>query len=50
LLGVGIENADFGTAAISIYAMQHGADVLRVHDVKNNYDVLKMYKRCSSNG
>lgn len=50
LLGVGIENADFGTAAISIYAMQHGADVLRVHDVKNNYDVLKMYTRCSSNG
>jgi dihydropteroate synthase len=46
-LGVNVDQADFGTAAISIYAMEQGAEILRVHDVKNNYDVLRMYKRCN---
>ena len=46
-LNVEVDKSDFGTAAVSIYAMQQGAQILRVHDVKNNYDVLKMYKRCN---
>ena len=49
-LDVDLEHADFGTAAIAIYAMEQGAEILRVHDVKNNYDVLKMYKRCNCHG
>ena len=31
----------FGTAAVSALALQQGADIFRVHDVKANADVLK---------
>ncbi len=45
-LGVDVEHADFGTAAVAIYAMEQGGEILRVHDVKNVKDVLKIYRRC----
>ncbi len=47
-LNIETSEADFGTAAVSIYAMMQGADILRVHNVKNTYEVLKIFRKCNS--
>ena len=33
-----------GTLAVTAYAAMNGADIIRVHDVKENIEVLKVIK------
>jgi dihydropteroate synthase len=35
-----------GTLAVSLVLAAHGADILRVHDVRDTSDALKMYNFC----
>lgn len=42
LLGVGPKNRIFGTAASVAIAIKNGADIIRVHDVKEMKDVAKI--------
>lgn len=37
------EDRVMGTAAISMYSAEHGAQMVRVHDVKETKQVLDMY-------
>lgn len=42
----GVANAEervLGTAAISMFSAEHGAQMVRVHDVKQTKQVLDMY-------
>lgn len=46
-IGVLLEEQDpaerlFGTIAVTLYAKQHGLEMARVHDVKANYDAVRM--------
>lgn len=46
-IGVLLEEQDpadrlFGTVAVTLYAKQHGLEMARVHDVKANYDAVRM--------
>ncbi|MEZ4982604.1 MAG: dihydropteroate synthase [Saprospiraceae bacterium] len=40
------ENALNGTTALHMVALQQGAKILRVHDVKEAVEVIKLYERC----
>ncbi len=39
-----------GTLAVSLYLASQGVEILRVHDVQENRDALKMFKFCLSQG
>jgi dihydropteroate synthase len=39
-----------GTVAVSLYLASQGVEILRVHDVQENSDALKMFKCCLSQG
>ena len=39
-----------GTIAVSLYLASQGVDILRVHDVRENCDALKMFNFCISQG
>ena len=41
-LGVNPENALNGTTALHVLALQQGANILRVHDVKEAVEVIKL--------
>jgi dihydropteroate synthase len=43
-LGINPENALNGTTALHAFALQQGASILRVHDVKEAMEVVKLYK------
>lgn len=47
-LNVDTAHADIGTLAVSIFAMNNGAKILRVHDVKNSVDAINIYQRCNN--
>lgn len=38
------ENRLYGTIAITLYAKSKGIEIARVHDVKENYEAVKMYE------
>jgi dihydropteroate synthase len=42
-LGVSPENALNGTTALHIVALQQGANILRVHDVKEAMEVVRLF-------
>ena len=44
LLGVSVEDALPGTVALGMAALMGGAAILRVHDVKEAADTVKLYK------
>lgn len=39
-----------GTIAVSLYLASRGVEILRVHDVRENMDALKMFNFCVSEG
>lgn len=43
-LGIGIEEAGNGTTVLNTIALQNGASFLRVHDVKQTIETIKLYK------
>jgi dihydropteroate synthase len=43
-LGVSPQDALNGTTALNMVAMQQGAKILRVHDVKEAVEVVKLYE------
>lgn len=43
-LGINPENALNGTTALHAFALQQGASILRVHDVNEAMEVVKLYK------
>lgn len=43
-LGVEAEDALNGTSVLNTLALEHGADILRVHDVRTAMEVLKLHK------
>lgn len=46
-LRIGPENALNGTTALHVIALQQGANILRVHDVKEAVEVIKLMKHLS---
>jgi dihydropteroate synthase len=42
ILDAAVEDRLYGSLAIAQFSYQHGAEYLRVHDVKATKDVLKM--------
>ncbi|MFK7932520.1 MAG: dihydropteroate synthase [Saprospiraceae bacterium] len=48
LLGTDAEQALNGTTALHLLALQQGAKILRVHDVKEASEVIKIYEQCAS--
>ncbi len=47
LLGGTPDEALNGTTAVNVIALMHGADILRVHDVKQAVETIKITKACS---
>jgi len=45
LLDIDAENALPATAMVNLYALQEGAKILRVHDVKEAVQAIKIYKK-----
>ena len=43
-LGITPEECLPATQALHLYALQHGADILRVHDVKQAAQTVKIYE------
>lgn len=43
-LGIGVEEAGNGTTVLNTIALQNGASFLRVHDVKQTIEIIKLYK------
>ncbi|MDY2806050.1 MAG: dihydropteroate synthase, partial [Prevotella sp.] len=37
-----------GTTAVNMLALEHGADILRVHDVKEAVEAVMIYNRMKS--
>lgn len=48
-LGVSAEEALNGTTALNMVALQEGANILRVHDVKEAREVVTLYERLTLN-
>lgn len=46
LLGQTPENSLSGTMCVNLLALERGADILRVHDVKSADETVKIYKKC----
>ncbi|MBM3400311.1 MAG: dihydropteroate synthase, partial [Bacteroidetes bacterium] len=42
-LQTSVENALNGTTALHMIALMHGADILRVHDVKEAHECVTLY-------
>jgi len=47
-LGIGPENALSGTSALHMVALQNGAKILRVHDVKEAIECIDLYRLLSN--
>ncbi|MFW5705578.1 MAG: dihydropteroate synthase, partial [Bacteroidota bacterium] len=50
VLGTRPENALNGTTAVNMLALIHGADILRVHDVKEAVQVVKIFNQYRESG
>ena len=50
VLDVDAKDALNGTSALHMIALNHGADILRVHDVKEAKQVIKLWEALQSNG
>ena len=48
LLGITQDEALNGTTFLNTIALMKGADILRVHDVKEAVEIVKMYDRLRS--
>jgi len=48
LLGTDAQHALNGTTVLNTYALLHGADILRVHDVREAYEAVLMVERLKS--
>ncbi len=48
VIDVDAENALYGTVAANIIALQNGADILRVHDVKAAKDTVSIFEKYNS--
>jgi len=48
VLGVDATNALNGTSALHMYLLERGANILRVHDVKEAVEVVKLWERLQS--
>ena len=49
LLGTSPQDALNGTTALNMLALMHGADILRVHDVKPCVETIKIYNKYKEN-
>ena len=47
LLGITPEESLAATSALNLFALERGATILRVHDVREAVDVVKLYKTMS---
>ncbi len=45
VLGLDVDQRLEGTLATTAYGIMHGADIIRVHDVKENVRVIRMLNR-----
>ena len=48
LIGGTASDALNGTTAVNMLALEHGADILRVHDVKEAVEAVMIYNRMKS--
>jgi dihydropteroate synthase len=48
-LNIQVEDALNGTTALNMLALANGADILRVHDVKEAVQCIKLYSHYSAN-
>ena len=48
LLGIKPSESLGGTMCVNLLALERGADILRVHDVKSADETVKIYKKCCS--
>ena len=48
LLGITPSESLAGTMCVNLLALERGADILRVHDVKSADETVKIYKKCCS--
>jgi dihydropteroate synthase len=44
-LGISPEDALNGTSALHLFVLQQGANILRVHDVKEAVEVIRLYRQ-----
>ncbi len=49
VIGTNTQNALNGTTALHMMALQQGADILRVHDVKEAYECIKLFEKLKEN-
>lgn len=49
LIGLDVEDREYASIALALIAVQNGANIVRVHDVKGTHDAIRIYEALMDN-